>query len=171
MTIVNIERDMVWMDAASPIAVGASSTIGSSMTVNTSGSVGQRTNSAQCAVTALTSTGTFAAVSFGCLILEPPELETVPYRVKAAALGISSNDALIGYGYNTAGTVSQIRWFDRNETDQLVAVPSLDSADGDFGKPLCFFVAFIRNSTDSVTGFISVQRLISKPPQYASASS
>jgi len=167
MSIINLERDMVWPQAAAAV-VPASTTYPSAVqNVPASGTVAQRVNSFETGFFATTtSTDTLAA---GCLILPPAEGDVTPYRFVASITSTVPN-AYFAYGWWDANTIRQRRIIAAGKScNAVVAIPPLDSADPDFGRPLCFYCGVI----GGVAGFGmmtgSVQRLISKPPQFATA--
>jgi len=164
--IVNFERDQVWTgDRAFFNALTAA--FGVNLSVQTSGVVGERVNNFGPNRISTTAAGTVNCA--GCQILEPPDGDRVPYRFIASATDV--NTMYWGFGYQSATTASAIKLFAVGPTcDLVVNVDPLDSGDPNYGKPLCFFGCMWNETVASNQMMIgSVQRLIAKPPQFASA--
>jgi len=162
--IVNLERDMFWSSdgvdtlpvsngwGTSPFPVGAPAAVGERVSrMQTSffnGASGSSINAA------------------GCLILPPPDGDSVPYRVLGG--NVSTLPTVWAFGYFASGSVLGRRIFGAGlSIDRVVVVDPLDSSDPNYGKPLCFFGGSVGIGSNLFS--MSVQRLISKPPQFASA--
>lgn len=168
--IVNLDRDMFWLSGLAPVASVTSSIDNPTASVGNNGIVGQRHSGVACVPASRGASATDEASTFGCLILPPPDGDVVPYRVKGAAV---SQDYMISWhvGYFTGGTGIAARDIlsSGQVIDDVFAIRPLQSGDPNFGFPLMFFCAVHRSVDTFIMGGISVQRLISKPDQYASA--
>jgi len=169
--IVNFERDMHWIVTRGFVTASVASYSSTAWAVGTDSTVMQRANNFQSLIVT-TAAGSFT--NAGCLILPPPEGDVVPYR----CIGSSPNDL----GSTTNMEVSWwLGFWDAGDCDnsflvhvgpvcdKLIAVPAILSGDPDFGKPLCFFASIRNSAARNSMACGSIQRLISKPPQYAAA--
>jgi len=166
--LINIERDMFWANTDAALAPTVAA-VTADASVNTSGTVAQRVNSFMSTRFPLTTAGTVNCV--GCLILPPADGDVTPYRFIGSYAGRFDIGVAWGYGWFDSGTADDFRIFDQsNKADSIVAIPPLDSTDPNYGRPLAFF-GMVNNDVgwSNVRLVGSVQRLISKPPQYASA--
>lgn len=168
--LVNLERDMVWTDAFAPVAGVIANPIGTTFSVGTTGLVGDIVSSAR-----LVSFLFGAAASpraFGALILEPL-YDTVPYRFKSSVTSPSSR--YFGFGYASTVGVSAVlenvyTISGGSSVDEIVAISPLPDGHPNKGNPLCFyFIGEAGAAGGNCAGHMSVQRLLSKPPKYASA--
>jgi len=169
MSIINLERDMFWPTELTRSAVLTSAFTGAVASVGANAAVGQRVNSFQSVNFGISASGSFSAS--GALILPAVDGDVTPYRFIGAGPSIELSSCYWAYGYYDAGSVGGCVIFDAGgQCDRVVAVTPLDSGDPLYGQPLCFFGAVFGGSAASgciLSG--SVQRLVSKPPQYASA--
>jgi len=168
--IVNFDRDMFWTGFVN--ATFVSGAFGADpLDVGSSSDVGQRVSGVNVLPVAVTqSAGN--VMSAGCLILPPPDGDAVPYRVRGYATG--GLDTLWRFGYRTAGLgveeANQCTLIGAGPCiDTVVLINPLDSGDTHYGDPLIFFGSVAREAAADVAMSLSVQRLIAKPPQYASA--
>lgn len=170
MSIFNLERDMCWVDmVSSEVAWISSDFSAASWNIGNDSTVGQRINSA--ASEYLSVTNSSEAYLFGCKILPPPAGEFVPYRLRGACH--FGGRVSWGVGFATGGnacTEQKLLVSDKT-CDTIVACLGQSDGDTNFDDPLFFWCLAERNSSTDLFSHISVQRLISKPPQYASASS
>jgi len=170
MSIINLERDMSWIEDRSLLSAGAA--VGYSTTawaVATNASVSQRVNNFACSFSTTASGGNF--INVGALILPPTEGDNLPYRLHgSAAVSDASNFSSWWLGFYNGGTVARaVQIAVGPNVDKVVVFPPILAADPDFGKSLCFFCSTraITVASAACTGY--VQRMISKPPQFASA--
>jgi len=167
MSIINLERDMVWTNSNAAVVPLSSAFSATSPSVAANATVEQRVNSFE---TGFFATGaTNNAWAAGCLILPPVDGDVTPYRF-IGSISSTPVQGYFAYGYWAASAVNLRRVICFGKScDVVVAVPALDSADPNYGRPLCFFGGVI----DTANGFAgvqgSVQRMYSKPPQFASA--
>jgi len=167
--IVNFERDMFFTSRIGLVsAVGTTFSTSSALSAANDGIVGQRFSSFQGSLTTTVGTGA-SAFAVGCLILAAPDGDAVPYRFKGSCN--SSGAVSWCYGYRSSGNSVKFAacvGFG-SQCDELVYIPPLDSGDADYGNPVCFFLAVLRPVAEFVVYGGSAQRLISKPPQFATA--
>jgi len=167
--IVNFERDMFWTSDIVRSAVLTSGFTGAVASVGANAAVGQRVNGFQSVNFGISASGSFSAS--GALILPAVDGDITPYRFIGAGPSVELSPCYWAYGYYDAGSVGGCVIFDcGDQCDRVVAVTPLDSGDPLYGRPLCFFGAIFGGSISSgniLSG--SVQRLVSKPPQFASA--
>jgi len=171
--LVNFERDMFWTDAAASVGFLNSDLAFASIGVNNAGTVGQRHSVVQGTATNFAAGTGVQAASVGCLILPPPDGDNVPYRFKGAVVDRVGNPVVWSFGYLAGGVgtgVEQSRVVACGSVcDEIVVVRPLDSADPNYGDPLCFYGSVLRVAASDVKGGLSVQRLIAKPDQFAAA--
>jgi len=166
MSIINLERDMIWpvsLVQTTPLVSAFSGTV----SVGAPAAVGQRVSSAFSTLFTTTNLGQWHAL--GALILPPVDGDSTPYRFRASYDG--PNPCNFGYGwFDSAAMEDFVIVGSGTHLDAVVAVSPLDSADPLFGRPLVFFAtvfngeSFAQNRTT-----VHVQRMVSKPPQFASA--
>jgi len=167
MSIINLERDMMWPSLTSftPLAASFSA---SSQACGADAAVGQRVNFGQSAF--FSTSGGAQVFCGGSLILPPADGDATPYRVIGSVVS-PSTCVMFGYGWYSSSAVGDPVYFRcGHDVDAVVSVAPLDAADPLFGRPLCFFA--LVNDEASFTAnriAIGVQRLIAKPPQFASA--
>jgi len=166
MTIINLERDQRWLIHTTAVTptIGASAGISP---VNTDGVVGQRVQSIQSSVFTSTVAATYHNV--GVLMLPPPDGDRVPYRFIADYMG--PNFCRWSIGWFDAGSCGGCLSFGVGDhLDTVLNVAPLDSADPLYGRSLCLF-ASVANEVASSLNQVSIfaQRMIAKPPQFASA--
>jgi len=164
--IVNFERDMMWpvsLVTTAPVVSAFSGNVG----CGAPAAVNQRVSSAYS--TNFVTTAASQWQSIGCLMLPPVEGDVTPYRFQGFYDG--PNTCVFGYGYFDSATFrAEVIVGAGKNMDGVIAIAPLDAADPDFGRPLVFFasvfngVAFNANRSGVYT-----QRLVSKPPQFASA--
>ena len=132
------------------------------------------------------STKSIATNSLSCIgvLMNPPDADRVPYRVKARAIAwdVSIRFAIV-VGYAPASpsgsddTIDEVVYlpfpFDGNEFDECLIIEALDSGDGNYGRAVAIGIAAINvgGSTvnDYLVGHISVQNLSVRPPTMAQA--
>lgn len=169
--LVNLARDMLWTSAAAEVTAQAARPDLSAFNVGTSGSVANIYAYAQCSGLNLTGAVT-TGLAFGLCMLEP-QGDITPYRFKGACIG--PNKVLWGFGYaSTVGTSVAMQRATvigcGEECDEIVAIAPLTSADPNFGDPLVFWCGGNASTNGNLfRGGMSVQRLISAPPQYGTA--
>lgn len=169
--LINLERDMFWTDASAGVAWQTTNIAANPMAVGNSGVVAQRLAFVQSLSETFTVGAYPAAGAVGALILPPPDGDSVPYRFKGSAA--SAERVIWGYGYRSGTTVVNVPKLVAvgPVLDECVVVRPLDVADPNYGFPLCFFCAVTRVAASYRYASLSVQRMVSKPDQYASASS
>ncbi len=171
--LVNLDRDMYWSNYADPVAFSGGDLAAAALVVGNSGAVGQRVSAARSTGVTVSAASGLSCSSFGVLMLPPPDGDRVPYRVKGAFLNNSSNPVAWGYGLLDGGTGSSVvlhTVFSAGYScDEIVLIEPLADSHPNFGDPLCFFASVVRKVASTSLGSLSVQRLISKPDQYASA--
>ena len=159
----NLQRDMLWPRALSPLSEGTGFAFGAaSVVVATSNLLFDTDGFMQSVRGDLSAGGDFCA--FG-LSIKQPLGETTPYRMK----GYSTANCVYGYGFASAvaasiSVSSPVIFAAGSSVDEIVAVPFNDAS------PDNVLVVFAMASTDE-TDFLSclsVQRLLGQPRQYAS---
>jgi len=167
--IVNFERDFLWTQNVAAVVPSGNDWAASPQVVANDATVGQRINSVS-VNTAVSVGAVNQFLSAGCLILPPPDGDAVPYRVKGYCW-YNGAVPLFAFGYLTGGTsvvVPRVVGVGY-EVDEIVLVNPVATGDPNYGDPLCFYLNCPRDVVGRVQGSLSVQRLISKPPQFASA--
>jgi len=164
--IKNLDRDMTWpvsLVTTTPTLAAFASPVG----VAAPATVNQRVSSAFSSFFSSTAGGSFR--NMGALILPPVDGDVTPYRVIGSYGG--PNTVIWSYGwFNAAAAAAPVTFACGDSVDLVVAIAPLDSADPNYGRPLCVFASVFDNVTFTANSLaISVQRMISKPPQYASA--
>jgi len=173
-SLINLERDMLWQANVTSVAPASSDFNSGELDVVNDGVVGDRTSFVASTfgfgVTAGSVTNVFA---FGCLILPPAEGDNTPYRVKGSAFSPVGNPIAWGFGYfeGTGSTlVQRCQLVSAGPVcDEILCARPLQSGDANFGEPLCFFGMVAAQTVDHCAASLSVQRLLSKPPQFATA--
>jgi len=167
MSIVNLERDMRWSPDLSPVTPILAAFGSSPFNVGTNSVVGQRVNGF---ATNFATSGTSNSIwSAGCILLPPADGDVTPYRFLASVTG-SLQTAFFAYGWFDSGAVVGRRIIGCGRSiDRVIALPPLDSADPSYGRPVCFMACALDNATGLVMLEGSAQRMIAKPPQFASA--
>lgn len=169
--IINLERDMQWFDMEEAnVGLAAAVSTASTWAFAALGDVFQRVGYVN------TTWQANAAVADGLLVagvrmLEPPELEYVPYRVIGSAVCGSDIGWFVGFDDGGSVMSGMQRIGAGPVIDTVVALRGVSSGSGDAGKNLVFAAGLARDDTSKVQVHLSVQRMIAKPPQYASASS
>jgi len=166
--IVNLERDMSWVISRTFVTAQVAAFSSTAWAVGTDSNVLERANNAS-SLFLTTTAGTFNAA--GCLLLPPSDGDVTPYRVIGeASPGDPSNIVQWWFGFFDTGNVARAFQIGSGPTvDKVIAMPAILAADPDFGKSLCLF-GTVRNVVANEASLnISAQRMISKPPQYASA--
>jgi len=167
--IVNLERDMSWVRAlAATTPVGGTNYGATPSAVGSGATVEQRVNSFFAEPYVI---GTSAqAMNVGCLILPPAEGDVTPYRFKGSAMCSTDNIIAWSYGWYASSQVQdQVLLATGNECDIVAAIAPLDTGDPLYGRPLCFYCTVLQSVAGLAMSAGSVQRMISKPPQFASA--
>ena len=168
--IITFERDMLWADASATVAGATVDLLNSPITVPTSGVVAQRHAYVALTPGTFTATGTSDFLVFGCQILEPPAGDPTPYRVRGAVGLHDSAPVVWGYGYADGASTDLVRVLGAGESiDDCWCIRPLQEGDANFGDPLVFFCGVSRNIANFRIGALSVQRLVSKPDQFATA--
>jgi len=165
MSIINLERDMRWQAELSPVSAVLATFSSSPFNVGTNGVVNQRVNGF---ATNLTVSGTTSSIwSAGAILLPPADGDVTPYRFIGSITG-SLQTCFFAYGWYASGAVQGRRVVAcGREIDRVIAVPPLDSADPLYGRPLCFMACCLDNAAGFTMMEGSVQRMIAKPPQFA----
>jgi len=166
MSIINLERDMLWPRSLVQ-TVPAVSAFSGTVSVTAPATIEQRVSSAFSSLFTTTAAGQWQ--TFGCLMLPPVSGDITPYRFRAQYDG--PNVCSFGYGWFDSNTMQEFVLLGAGKSlDCVAAIAPLDSANPLFGRPLVFWcsifngVAFTANR-----GVVHAQRMISKPPQFASA--
>ena len=181
----NIQRDGLWTkpDSSEDLSFGASVLVSAAPQVNSDGAVHVDYAQAHSIRTAtFTTSGVDHCRCMGVL-MQPPDGDNTPYRVKASAhiqsLADYSEWHAIVVGYAPASPtgsndqVAQSYWIPfKKHFDDLIMVPALDSGDPNFGRALVIAVAMcpgpaITNYTAQAQ--LSVQNLGIKPPTMQNA--
>lgn len=176
MAIINLQRDMYWLDHASLLSWSAQSQYGQgSIEVSTDGNVYSNT---AWAVADPSGDQSVTAKNVRCIGLHmlPPYNDRVPYRVKARAF--SEGDAKFGLfigrgpaepaaGDNTISSLIAVGPAD--SLDEVFCLQDFDAGDPNYGTPITFGLALFQCATDKVIASMSVQRCVVQPPSYASA--
>lgn len=111
--------------------------------------------------------------------LDPPASDDTPYRVKGRirCSNAAAYEVFVVVGYAPAtitgsgDTVTVAISVPVNgEFDEVVLMPKLNSGDANFERPLAFVMAVGQASgTEKFDGYMSVQKLSTASPQYASS--
>lgn len=108
--------------------------------------------------------------------MDPPQEDTVPYRIKAHFQ--ASENVFIVFGYARNGVTGSddlvaryiLLPFDK-EFDEVLALPKLDSSDEYYQKPVYFGLCTGLLSNTYAEGHISVQKLSEPSRQYSASMS
>lgn len=167
--LINFNRDMFWVFDPANVAPVSGNFSAATLSVGRPAFVVERVYAMQTDFFATTTALTVQ--SAGVQLLPPPEGDSVPYRVKGYCSG--PNQCIWSCGFDDgAGVVSSRRAFGAgHQIDEVVVVPPVDSANPEFGKPMCFFGSVLNEVAGFAQLSISVQRLIAMPPQFAAAMS
>ncbi len=168
--IINFERDMFWTGASALVSPVSGPFGAGDFTVASSGSVGQRHAFMRSSLVSV-APAAGSVFSAGCLILPPPDGDNVPYRVKG--FSVAPNCSFVwSFGYlSAADTVSDVTTLASGDVDDVFVVRPLQIGDPNYGFPLCFFGSCFRDVASYAISSLSVQRLLSKPDQFAAAMS
>jgi len=174
MTTINFLRDMRWPDYVGAVGAVTGSLDGTLLNIGVDGAVAQRVQSAWLSPQTIASSATLGHCStFGVLLLPPVDEDNTCYRFQGSVHG--ADWVAWGFGpYTSSGsTVSAGRVLvgAGPSVDQTLAIPALDSADPDYGKPFAFFAAIGRANGGVGLGALCAQRLLSMPPQFSAAMS
>lgn len=170
MTVINLQRDHVWLSETFLAWEVNANMNDRNLQVNTDGVVYPGVGSAFADFTDSQQLSDQELASIGVMI-SPSNEDRVPVRVKA---GAARGNASLWFGYvDTPGanvqTVTDCRMIQRGEIDDVFCTERLFEEDPNYGKALCFFLGCNGTNNINLGGFISVQRLIVQPPQFASA--
>jgi hypothetical protein len=169
--IINIERDMFWGAPGSFVTPVSNALNDFSPDVGVSAAVGERISGAFSGPISMTASAG-DTLNMGALILPSLENEYVPYRFKGYAS--TSERVLWRYGFWDSSTPQADVCYlvgEGNEIDECIAIAGPPSGGTGDGLPLVFFGSILRGSAETVFMNVSVQRMVAKPPQYATASS
>jgi len=169
--VFNLERDMLWRAEVPEVTAANFNVSAASPNVPNSGSVMQ-VHSYAAANGTMTASGTAGDVfGFGALILPCAEGDNTPYRLKGAIFAPANVVAWgVGYFDSSGPTVEVHSIVDYGpRLDQTLVMRPLISSDPNYDLPLCFFGYAGRANAGYFRGSLSVQRLLSKPDQFASA--
>lgn len=168
MSIINFERDMFWSVGTTLLSPSAVA-YGATMAISTDSNVAQRVNSFEAGFSSAVGASTYKCA--GAILLPPADGDVTPYRY-ICDCSLQTDVPLVwhGYGWFDSGSISAPRIFGAGlHVDRVMALSPLDSADPNYGRPLCFFSAVGETFAGSTFVVGSIQRLIAKPPQFASA--
>lgn len=176
MSIVNTDRDFfaTTLKDTDELGLGTVTLVSTnSVTVNANATVYD--GNASCRFDK-TSAPTIAANSWAGIAsyIRPPDVEAVPYRVKA--YGNPTYQILaVGIGYcpasptGTNDVIDPVAVFPfETKFDELFMIPSLDSADPYYGRSLAFCL-ICYYSAGFLSGGLSVQNLSTVPPMYSAS--
>ena len=177
----NIQRDCIFVQPLSSALLGwstAQAMTTATALMNSDGSTHVDFASAQSTHTATLSMTAGAIQAIGVL-MQPPEGDRVPYRIKAHFEEVTlATRSFIMIGYGPASPDGDDDAIDepvflpfKEKFDDTVIVETLDSGDGNYGRVLAIGIAAyaLSTSTFSLHGHISVQNLSVKPPTMAQA--
>lgn len=183
MSIVNLQRDAIFLQLDTALNIGMSSDSGFSATAFFMNAVPvvedifasvQSNHQVQPVLIPdqIQSIGVF---------LKPPGLDTTPFRVKAYAASVSKDAQFyLSIGYAPAvitgvnDTIEQPVYLALpHHFDELIMIPALKAADPLFGRPIAFAISSTSNptSTENVLLQLSVQNLAIAPPAFAQSTS
>lgn len=174
MNLINLQRDMTHIPTKNPTALtyGTSTVQGTTVIVNADPTVNTDVGFAR-VNNASVNNGAGFWQGMG-VYMDPARVDSEPYRVKAFLSDLFTEKFVfvgIGPAAPTGGNdvINNCVVFPANKDfDDILLMYSLDSGDADFGKPLCFGVAYGEGvATPHAT--ISVQRMARSTPRYASA--
>lgn len=174
MTIVNLERDMHWVYMQSGLQLSGDTTF-PAPTLRSSGVVNPKINMAHTQWGA-TSVSTGFVKTLGVL-MEGVFDDSMPYRIKARVHKPEDVPAFLFYGYAPASptadsTIAGARILGdigKEGVDELVCITPLAPTENEYGRAIGFGIAFGEASNADLMCSISVARLGSKPPGYATS--
>lgn len=164
MNLKNIARDSYWMTSLKSADSIAWTTTSGNMA--TSGTVNADVASVQ------TSGSSGGSGIFGVgVLMDPPESEYVPYRVKAYMPTVDHMLLQMGYAPATPtgdDVVAEVKYFHLvGELDEIIMFPPLETTDTYYGRAL--MIGLASSSVVSSLCHLSVQKLDVSPPQFGVA--
>jgi len=172
-TIINLDRDMLWPNTADQagIGFGAEFSLGAPV-VNTDGTVYERVAYMQTDLATNLAITSGLAIAAGVL-MTAPQGDVTPYRVSASSLRTGTGTLAAGlycaYGTLVTNTFTPqtneifLGVVDNSHVDCVVSAPPASNLDWVFG-------VFLQvQGSGRYASRIAVQRMIGKPPQYASS--